>query len=145
MGWPARTRLARTPHRGARRAAQPAQTFGKRAVPAQRTPRGTCRGTAVATWPRRDRRRAAIGQQHAATPHMMHGHDAGAQSSGEDQMLNLINIVKSFSNQEDGQDLLEYALLVALIALIAIGAVGMAGGAVNDIFTEIANQLSAAA
>lgn len=60
-------------------------------------------------------------------------------------MMNLINVVKSFANQEDGQDLLEYALLVALIALIAIGAVGMAGGAVNDIFTEIAGQLAAAA
>ena len=46
-------------------------------------------------------------------------------------MSNLINYVKSFANQEEGQDLLEYALLVALIALIAIGAVGMAGGAVN--------------
>lgn len=60
-------------------------------------------------------------------------------------MANLINFVKSFSNQEDGQDLLEYALLVALIALIAIGAVQMAGGAVNDIFTAIAGQLGAAA
>lgn len=59
-------------------------------------------------------------------------------------MSNLINFVKTFSNQEDGQDLLEYALLVALIALIAIGAVGMAGGAVNDIFTNIAGQLGAA-
>jgi pilus assembly protein Flp/PilA len=60
-------------------------------------------------------------------------------------MANLINFVKSFSNQEDGQDLLEYALLVALIALIAIGAVQMAGGAVNDIFAAIAAQLGAAA
>lgn len=60
-------------------------------------------------------------------------------------MLNLINFVKSFSNQEDGQDLLEYALLVALIALIAIGAVGMAGGAVSTIFTNIADKLTAAA
>ena len=42
-------------------------------------------------------------------------------------MANLINFVKMFSKQEEGQDLLEYALLVALIALIAIGAVGMAG------------------
>ena len=46
-------------------------------------------------------------------------------------MSKLINFVKKFSNKEDGQDLLEYALLVALIALIAIGAVGMAGGSVN--------------
>jgi pilus assembly protein Flp/PilA len=60
-------------------------------------------------------------------------------------MSNLINFVKSFSNKEDGQDLLEYALLVALIALIAIGAVGMAGGSVSAIFTSIGNQLTAAA
>lgn len=60
-------------------------------------------------------------------------------------MFNLINFVKTFSNQEDGQDLLEYALLVALIALVAIGAVGMAGGQVNAIFAAIATQLAAAA
>ncbi len=60
-------------------------------------------------------------------------------------MLNLITFVKSFSNQEEGQDLLEYALLVALIALIAIGAVGMAGTAVSDIFNDIAGQLGGAA
>jgi pilus assembly protein Flp/PilA len=69
----------------------------------------------------------------------------GAISSGEELMSMLINYVKAFANQEEGQDLLEYALLVALIALIAIGAVGMAGGAVNTIFTNIANALSNAA
>ena len=56
----------------------------------------------------------------------------GGASSGEESCSNLINFVKSFSNKEDGQDLLEYALLVALIALIAIGAVGLAGGSVSD-------------
>ena len=60
-------------------------------------------------------------------------------------MSMLINYVRSFAAEEEGQDLLEYALLVALIALIAIGAVGMAGGAVNTIFTNIANALTAAA
>ena len=60
-------------------------------------------------------------------------------------MSNLINFVKSFSNREEGQDLLEYALLVALIALIAIGAVGMAGTSVNNIFSAIAASLGAAA
>jgi pilus assembly protein Flp/PilA len=57
----------------------------------------------------------------------------------------MVNYIKSFVREEDGQDLLEYALLVALIALIAIGAVGLAGGAVNKIFTNIANALTAAA
>ena len=59
-------------------------------------------------------------------------------------MSQLVAIVKSLRNEE-GQDLLEYALFVALIALIAIGAVGAAGGAVNNIFTAIANALSGAA
>jgi len=62
-----------------------------------------------------------------ASPKAMH-------LSGRIQMSQLVAIVKSLRNEE-GQDLLEYALLVALIALIAIGAVGAAGGAVNNIFT----------
>ena len=56
-------------------------------------------------------------------------------------MTMLITYVKSFMNQEEGQDLLEYALLVALIALVAIAAVELAGGAVSAIFTDIAGQL----
>ncbi len=38
----------------------------------------------------------------------------------------MLNYLKSLKN-EDGQDLLEYALLVALIALVAVGAVTAAG------------------
>ena len=60
-------------------------------------------------------------------------------------MSMLLNSVKSFVRQEEGQDLLEYALLVALIALIAIGAVGAAGTSVQTIFQSIADQLAAAA
>ena len=56
-----------------------------------------------------------------------------------------IEYVKSFVRKDEGQDLLEYALLVALIALVAVGAVTAAGGAVNDIFTEVASQLETAA
>lgn len=60
-------------------------------------------------------------------------------------MTMLINYAKSFVNQEEGQDLLEYALLVALIALVAIAAVTLAGGAVSTIFGDIAGQLGGAA
>ena len=60
-------------------------------------------------------------------------------------MSNLMHIVKTFSNQEDGQDLLEYALLVALIALVAVGAVTLAGQNVSAIFTAIATSLGNAA
>ena len=60
-------------------------------------------------------------------------------------MSQLVTFVKSFVREEEGQDLLEYALLVALIALIAIGAVGAAGGAVSAIFNDIAGRLGGAA
>ena len=60
-------------------------------------------------------------------------------------MFQLVNFVKTFARNEEGQDLLEYALLVALIALIAIGGVTLAGQSVNVIFTRIASALTATA
>ena len=42
---------------------------------------------------------------------------------------------------EEGQDLAEYALLIALIALVVIGAVTLLGGKMNDIFTNIQEKL----
>jgi len=59
--------------------------------------------------------------------------------------MNLVTYLRTLAGNDEGQDLLEYALLVALIALIAIGAVGAAGGAVNTIFTNIATALGNAA
>jgi len=59
--------------------------------------------------------------------------------------MSLFACVKSFVRNDEGQDLLEYALLIALIALVAIAAVGLAGGAVKTIFTNVANQLTGAA
>jgi pilus assembly protein Flp/PilA len=56
-----------------------------------------------------------------------------------------MQLVKSFVRNEEGQDLLEYALLVALIALVAIAAVTAAGTSVSDIFTAVAGKLSGAA
>jgi pilus assembly protein Flp/PilA len=67
------------------------------------------------------------------------------QLSREDSMSQVLNLVKWFGRNEEGQDLLEYALLVALIALIAIGAVGLAGNSVSTIFTTIATRLTSAA
>ena len=58
--------------------------------------------------------------------------------------MKLSNSVKSVVNNDEGQDLLEYALLVALIALVAIAAVTAAGGSVKTIFQSIADKLGAA-
>jgi pilus assembly protein Flp/PilA len=65
-------------------------------------------------------------------------HDMRRQNAAqEDAMKALVN----FFRNEDGQDLLEYALLVALIAIVAVGAVTAAGTTVNGIFTQIAGQI----
>jgi Flp pilus assembly pilin Flp len=52
-----------------------------------------------------------------------------------------MNFLRRLTTHEDGQDLLEYALLVALIAIVAVAAVTAAGLKVNDIFTTIAGKL----
>ena len=56
-------------------------------------------------------------------------------------MVYLVRLVNWFHAEEDGQDLLEYALLVALIALVAVGAVTAAGVRVDAIFKAITSAI----
>ena len=60
-------------------------------------------------------------------------------------MKQLITRMRTLMRDDSGQDLLEYALLVALIALVAIAAVTAAGTSVSAIFTSIAGKLGGAA
>jgi len=57
--------------------------------------------------------------------------------------MNLLARLRSLKRDTSGQDLLEYALLVALIALVAYGAVELAGTNVNTVFTSIATRIGA--
>ena len=54
----------------------------------------------------------------------------------------VISRLLSVARNDEGQDLLEYALLVALIALVCVGAIGLAGTNVNIIFGKIATALT---
>ena len=58
--------------------------------------------------------------------------------------MDFVTRLRSFVRDEEGQDLIEYALLVALISLVAVVAITNAGTAVNSIFDSIATKLSAA-
>jgi Flp pilus assembly pilin Flp len=53
----------------------------------------------------------------------------------------MLNFLMSLKKNDEGQDLLEYALLVALIALVAVGAVTAAGLQVQAIFNQIAGAI----
>ncbi len=53
------------------------------------------------------------------------------------------NFVLRFIKDEEGQDLIEYALLAALIALAAIVGMQALGGAIIQKFSDVSTSLSA--
>ena len=55
--------------------------------------------------------------------------------------MSLIARLRNLLRNDSGQDLLEYALLVALIALVAVGAITATGTNVSNIFDAIAGKL----
>jgi len=56
-------------------------------------------------------------------------------------IINSVSQVRALFKNEEGQDLLEYALLIALIALVAYGGVQLAGTSVSTIFNQIATSI----
>jgi pilus assembly protein Flp/PilA len=66
----------------------------------------------------------------------------------ERDVMNLQNLVSylraKLLRNDSGQDLLEYALLVALIALVCVGVITSTGAGVNSIFSDISNELTKA-
>jgi pilus assembly protein Flp/PilA len=55
--------------------------------------------------------------------------------------MKLISGLREFVRDEEGQDLLEYALLVALIALVCVVAITETGTQVNTVFQKIKDAL----
>ena len=52
-------------------------------------------------------------------------------------MNRLVMFVVNRVRREDGQDLLEYALLCGLIALVALGAVTAVGNQINTVLWQV--------
>ena len=57
-------------------------------------------------------------------------------------MSNLISRVRAFLRNDEGQDLIEYALIAGLIALVATAAMTGAGEQVNGIWQDIETELT---
>ena len=55
----------------------------------------------------------------------------------------MTELLKRLWQEEEGQDLTEYALLLVLIALAAITIMGTLGSAINNAFSTAASNLSA--
>jgi len=52
------------------------------------------------------------------------------------------NLLKRLWKEEAGQDLVEYALLIALIALALVAAIGTLATAILNVFSSASTQLS---
>jgi Flp pilus assembly pilin Flp len=59
--------------------------------------------------------------------------------------MEIMNTLRALLRGDDGQDLLEYALLFALIALMALAAVDEAGEQIAAFFSNIATTFASAA
>jgi pilus assembly protein Flp/PilA len=57
-------------------------------------------------------------------------------------MTELLLKLKTFWNREEGQGLVEYALILVLVSIVAIGALAAIGTNVTNVLQTVANTLS---
>ena len=56
----------------------------------------------------------------------------------------LQNLAAQLTTQEEGQDMVEYALLAALISIVAIAIILLVGPYLDNLFSDIVNALGSA-
>jgi Flp pilus assembly pilin Flp len=54
----------------------------------------------------------------------------------------MMKIIKRLWTEEEGQDLLEYALLIVLIVLVAAALISPLGATIGNVYTNANNTLS---
>jgi pilus assembly protein Flp/PilA len=57
-------------------------------------------------------------------------------------MAELLLKLKTFWNREEGQGLVEYALILVLVSIVAIGALAAIGGGVTNVLQTVSNHLN---
>jgi pilus assembly protein Flp/PilA len=60
----------------------------------------------------------------------------------KEHVMKWFNYLRSFVRAEEGQDLIEYALLAGLISLVAVAALTTTGTSINGLFASIAAEVS---
>jgi pilus assembly protein Flp/PilA len=56
-------------------------------------------------------------------------------------LMKLYSLIQTRLTEEEGQDLVEYALIIALIALACVGGLNTLAGAIGTAFSNIGNNL----
>ncbi len=50
--------------------------------------------------------------------------------------------IRQLWNEEQGQDVAEYAVMLAIILVIVIGTVRLIGGNANNVFSQVSSQMT---
>lgn len=59
--------------------------------------------------------------------------------------MKLYTYLRALVRKDEGQDMIEYALLAALIAIVAVVSIEAAGGSVRTIWQSVATEVADAA
>jgi Flp pilus assembly pilin Flp len=64
-------------------------------------------------------------------------HSVWATSQGG----NVIKMIHQLWSEEQGQDVAEYAVMLAVILVIVVGTVRLIGGNANNVFSQVSSQM----
>lgn len=56
--------------------------------------------------------------------------------------MNVIRAFQRFWSEEEGQDVAEYAVMLAVILVIVVGTVRLIGSNANNVFSQVGSQLN---
>lgn len=56
----------------------------------------------------------------------------------------MTDILRMMWNDDEGQDLVEYALIIALVSLALVAALGLLAGSISTVFTDISSAFASA-
>ena len=79
---------------------------------------------------------------------ILQSHDGGLLSRGRSLGVSsiggkqVINTIRQLWAEESGQDVAEYAVMLAVILVIVIGTVKLIGGNANNVFSQVGSQMA---
>ena len=54
---------------------------------------------------------------------------------------NMTDFLRNLWSQEEGQDIAEYAVMLAVILVIVVGTLRLIGGSANNVFSSVASSI----
>jgi Flp pilus assembly pilin Flp len=58
------------------------------------------------------------------------------------EVLNMTDFLREVWSQEDGQDIAEYAVMLAVILVLVVGTIRLIGTNSNNVFSQVASSIN---